>query len=61
MADSVAKISGLDYDEIYVDADDHHSSAFGADGALREGMIRTKLKLKEGGVVAFRLSRYETR
>ena len=59
-AEVVAQIAKLDYDEIFVDGDDYYASAFGADGALREGMVRMKLKLKEG-VVLLRLNRYETR
>lgn len=55
----VAAIAALDYDEVWIDADDQYTAALGADGAPREGMIRTKFDLKEGGIVAFRLSRFE--
>lgn len=56
-----SRIAALDYDEIWVDADNGSFCALGADGAPLSGMIRSKLKLKEGGLVAFRLGRYDAR
>ncbi len=53
------EIAKLDFDEVYVHADDHYGAGFGADGSLKEGILRTKFRLKADGAIALRLSRLE--
>jgi len=53
-------LAELKYDEVRVQLDEQYFTALGADGAMKDGFINTKLTLKETGEVQVRVTKYET-
>ena len=60
-AEALAKeVAAVKHDEIRIQLGEQYFTSLGADGSVKDGFIRGKLRISDAGEVVYRLNRFET-